>query len=488
MTAAELLEAALLCERQALPASPDQGGLLRLQGLLSRVRVVEDRGVPTLAISQVPRGYLLRVNPDFCERQVRCALDARLVIAHEVLHASKGHFRLRLEPHAGMRSLLNLSLDMLVNSYALALAVPGGEAPILGRLHSPTSFPEVLLVPLRLILAASAGADKVPPSALEPMPAFRAAVRADPSLRPAVRDAVARHLVQLGVVHADAFARACLRAGLDWPCAEDYWAVMRALFIAEFGDDPRARGVFLLGSHDTSDELAETRPVEVPEIAAGLDQAIRAVSAEGRTTPTASPEAVRRFCREVVAVLDNNSRSGPEPVRRVEAVTTPIPMPGRRDLAYLAAGIQPVLWHPRLSRTRAERRGVHVYLDVSGSTERSWPLFLGLTRALGRRLVLPAWAWSLGPPEPMTREDLQAGRFKTMGGTDFEPVVEHAIEQLGARRILVVTDGMFEVGPALPQRVKGAGLAITFALTLPLSFVEDDLAPIAERIFALPVP
>jgi hypothetical protein len=81
-------------------------------------------------------------------------------------------------------------------------------------------------------------------------------------------------------------------------------------------------------------------------------------------------------------------------------------------------------------------------------------------------LAEPAWAWSAGEPAALTREQIRRGEFETRYGTDFEPLLEHALRRR-FRRILVMTDGEFSVGPALVDRARRSSLEITFLLDDP---------------------
>ena len=431
------------------------GMMLQLRELLGEVQIVMDEATPTLSIEANRRGHVLRIGPDFVRRQVRSDSDARLLLAHELLHAVRGHLRVPQERHAGLRSLQNLCLDMLVNGSVLSWTDLDEHPGIFLRLYRASSFPECLLLP------PSDLADAID-SEVPEIPEWLGAVRAEvcgPGLAKILERDLGRHLAGLGVRHAEAFARGYTRGWLSFADPAGFWAQMKGLFVAEFGIDPEPVDVLLLGDH--SDDQPFGLPAEglAEQLALGEAKLAQAAPVEPSKGEVAS------FAAEVVTALDH-AEGGAVVAATLEQVTTPLPRPGRRDLPLLAAGLLPALWHPKVPRPRTERKGIHVYVDTSGSTITLCPMLFGLIRTLGDRLDLPVWAWSLGAPIPMTREDLDEGRFRSLGGTDFAPVVAHAAER-GFQRILVLTDGLFEAGPRLAAEVEDAELHITFALAGP---------------------
>lgn len=458
MNPEQLLELALEGpgEGYDLCGAPMVGCGLRLQGLLGGVRVVVDDDTPTLSIGHDRRGHVLRVGPAFCRLHVRTRADARLVIAHELLHAVRGHLRVAPERHRGLRGLQNLSLDILVNAAALQWALNDEHPEVLARLYAPRSFPGCLLLPPTDLLAALPGRW---PASLLGQGTARMAVREQPELARRAQDTVAQHLARLGVRHADAFARAYVRGWFDFPDPAGYWELMRGLFTAELGINPEPPGLLLVGEHGDGSGV-ETLSEEVLQQLRESEAWFGRVSVEAPTR-----DQIDRFCREVAGALDQ-SADGRTTSTSFASAPTPLPRPGRRDLPLLALGVLPAMWHPRLPVRTPRRGGLRVYVDVSGSMRQLAPVLFGLIRALGSQLELPAWAWSVGRPEPMDGDDLAAGRYRTRGGTDFAPVVAHAAERR-FQRILVLTDGLFQAGPRLAAHIEDANLHVTFALAGP---------------------
>jgi len=456
-----------------------EGGLpfgmaLQLHELLGDVRVVLDDDTPTLSIEASARGHVLRIGPSFVRRHVRSTADARLLLAHELLHAVRGHLRVSQERHPWLRSLQNLCLDVLVNSSALSWTALDEHPGLFLRLYRATSFPEVLLLPpVDLAGAIGSQAPEVP----EWLGAVRGELCGLPTLVKELERDLARHLAGLGVRHAEAFARGYTRGWLCFPDPAGYWAHMKGLFVAELGIDPEPIELLLLGDHSgapQSGTLAE-------ELAEQLSQAEAWL---GRVTPIQpTKQEIASFAAAVVTALDRADGGvalAPVPV----SITTPLPKPGRRDLPLLAAGLVPAMWHPRVPRPRRERKGLHVYVDTSGSMGQLGGVLFGLIGTLGDRLDLPVWAWSLGEPSPITREDLDEGRYRTRGGTDVAPVVEHAVER-GFERILVLTDGLFDTGPTIADAIEEAGLELTFVLAGPHGVRRREAVERLGRVFVL---
>jgi len=138
---ADLLSAALGEAR-----SVDSEVAATLLGFVQRATVCEDGETPTLSIAPDGLQYRVRANPDFCAEQVRDRRDALAVLAHELLHAFRGHFELPPVRDPFRRQLRNMALDVLVNAVVLARFVPRG-AGIFARLYPADAFPACLLRP-----------------------------------------------------------------------------------------------------------------------------------------------------------------------------------------------------------------------------------------------------------------------------------------------------------------------------------------------------
>lgn len=420
-----------------------------------KARIVEDPATPTLSIEPEGLRYRLRAGPDFCRDRLQDGRDALVVVAHELLHAFRGHFDLRPEHDPVRRDLQNLALDILVNAIVLANFVPRG-AGLFARLYPADAFPGCLLLPPRDLLESRARRD---PAAARLAGLDHAAIveawQPGSAQRPRLELAVEAHFTELERRCPGALARLYLDGWLLEQEPQGYWDRLRRLLEAELG---RRIGLppelILLGDHGDDG---------TPRVGGG-PPGIGALRATPSRVPPSRvpPKEARRFFARVRQLADDDP-SARTPGRRSVQERTVVPRSGRRELPALALGCPPPFYRWSREIDVDDNRGIHVYLDVSGSTSRVQALFLGLASTLGRSLAEPAWAWSAQGPLPITREELGEGLFRSYGGTDFDPVVAHALRK-GFRRLLVMTDGEFEVGVAMEDRVRRAGLEITFLL------------------------
>jgi hypothetical protein len=487
VTAAELL--ALAVEAAEARGDSFEGGTLSrlLMGL--RVRAMTDDSVPTVAIRADSDGYTLLANPIFCDAHVAGKpASALALVLHELLHILRGHLRMVAEPDERTRSWANLALDMQVNR--LVVASPEfraiGSPDIFSAVYDPMQFPENLLLPPADLGPATGSKSPWSQMSFEEL---IDAVRSEEVELQVVSD-VAGHLSRLDVRHAGAFARAYVRTWLtSFDAPEALVSRMKALFLAEFGDGGPSREIVLLGDHEGA--IAPpgglvARPV-VPALRNALEPRVKWQEARQERAARGKPSRAQleKFSRQVVVALEAGA-GGQDTRARRSTISTPIPSPGRRDLSLLAAGFLPAIWHPRKEVRRVRRAGLRVYVDTSGSMEERLPLLFALVHAIGERLVPPVWCWSLGEPVAVTLHDIAAGRYPTRGGTDIEPVIEHAVAVGGFKRLLVLTDGLFTVSPELARRVRDESLEITAVLPADYRWVQrGELESITRQIFVL---
>jgi len=129
-----------------------------------------------------------------------------------------------------------------------------------------------------------------------------------------------------------------------------------------------------------------------------------------------------------------------------------IPFPGRKEAFMLSCGWYPLFYpNPIIKRDFNDWR-VYVYIDVSGSTQQYWNILYGLILAVKDIIGLPVYGFS-NQVFPLTAEDIKHGIVKTTGGTDFDCIVKHAIENR-FKRILVITDGCMRITDTASQIAK----------------------------------
>jgi hypothetical protein len=473
---ADLLPSALTEAR-----SVDPEVAATLLGFAQRATVGEDDDTPTLSIAPEGLRYRVRVNPGFCAEQVRDRRDALAVLAHELLHAFRGHFELSPVRDPLRRQLQNMALDVGVNAVVWARFVPQG-AGIFARLYPAGQFPACLLRPPVDLLASLAPSDPTAArlaclSHAELVEVWQPGSAQRPRLELAFRD----HYAGLDRRHPDALARLHLDGWLLDQEPQGYWDRFRRLVEAELGrSDESLEEILLLGDHEAPHEVGRGLPGGPPGL--GALRAARQVVAPSKVPP----KEARRFFAQVRRLAEDDPTAR-TPGRRSVVLRSVVPRPGRRELAALALGKPPSFYRWTNTLDVDDAAGIRVYLDVSGSTSRVQALFLGLAATLGRALAEPAWAWSTGEPVPLTRDEIHRGEFRTRYGTDFAEVLEHALRRR-FRRLLVMTDGEFPIPPGIADRARRAALEVTFLLDDPSRSPFVDRAALEQLGTIIDVP
>jgi hypothetical protein len=417
---------------------------------LSAATVRADDGVGTACIQPASDGYVVYLSPTFCREELREPGDALVLIAHELLHALRGHFGLPTGHLLSETYLQNVVLDILVNAVVLrrVLFVPSS---LLGRSYSHDRFPSVLLLPPKDLLRKLAAEDGGAKALCEhDHGGLIACWRERGSTHVRLERVVTRQLRSLDVHRPDAVARLYLDGWLGIQEPAGYWQRARALLLG----DPRLMSMDLvfLGAHGQRDpRLSPLRGWDP----FGGEKAVREVA------PQASDHQIERFLREVrdAAVHSHQSRMtgvGIEPVRGI------MPAAGRSEMLHLATGHAPVFYTRRCAVVGDQQRGVHIYIDASGSTQVYQSLYLGLARALGRALIEPTWAFST---EVFAVNGLQLERVSltTTGGTTAKCLLRHALDN-HFRRIVVMTDGDFDGEGPEWNEAKKRGLGVVWVV------------------------
>jgi len=116
-----------------------------------------------------------------------------------------------------------------------------------------------------------------------------------------------------------------------------------------------------------------------------------------------------------------------------------LPFPRRKDIFLLSAGVTPILYDNVYLKKDFDEKSVHLYIDVSGSTEDYWGFVYGLILKLKDLIRFPVYGFST-KVVPLELEDIKNGQVVTTSGTDFNCIVEHAVIK-NFKKILIVTDG-----------------------------------------------
>jgi predicted metal-dependent peptidase len=104
----------------------------------------------------------------------------------------------------------------------------------------------------------------------------------------------------------------------------------------------------------------------------------------------------------------------------------------------LAVGIVPVIWRNKINDTKKKNLGIAVYVDVSGSMSGILPKVAGIIYSL-RKNIKKVFQFSNQIAETSI-EELGRGVIRSTGGTDFDCIIEHAVDK-GYEKIIIFGDG-----------------------------------------------
>lgn len=209
-------------------------------------------------------------------------------------------------------------------------------------------------------------------------------------------------------------------------------------------DEESVRHIVLLGSHgDQVDRLA-TGTVE--GMAEDLGRALENSGAAGKggslveffKKRIASAFAIKR------AVLRRYTTSRRldsfvAPYREQRTGVSPVPIsPSKRELVMLHAGVMPPHFRRPMVTERNQRKGLAVYLDVSGSVQEHLPRILGILARL-EDVLTGVFLFSTEVQE-IPFKQLLAGKITTTYGTSFDCVAASIVDR-GYGHAVIVTDG-----------------------------------------------
>jgi hypothetical protein len=144
-----------------------------------------------------------------------------------------------------------------------------------------------------------------------------------------------------------------------------------------------------------------------------------------------------------------------EEFRERHSIVSPIPLyPSKKDLVLLASGLLPLYFHNKLNRPKWKKKGIAIYLDVSGSVNDHLPEILGILRRLQNEIT-SVYQFSNEVVETSMRE-LARGKIKTTFGTSFDSVASSILENQYEKAV-VITDGYSSISADLQKRMKEKG-------------------------------
>jgi hypothetical protein len=125
--------------------------------------------------------------------------------------------------------------------------------------------------------------------------------------------------------------------------------------------------------------------------------------------------------------------------RRSRTSLSPLPLqPSKRDFVLLGAGIPPFHYHNARPRVETQKKGLAIYLDVSGSVNQHLPSIIATLRSLKDDLRTILLFSNKVVEMPFAK--LLKGKVDTTYGTDFDCIAQHIAEKRYDKAV-ILTDG-----------------------------------------------
>ncbi|MBL4844450.1 MAG: VWA domain-containing protein [Planctomycetes bacterium] len=456
--------------RDAWARSPELGWAL--SHLSGDCQVSYDPRVGTACIGRRGRRYRLRLDPSFLREELHCEDDLLFLLLHEVGHRLRGDLHRDVGRDPWERTLANVVADIQINAALWREHFPAG-VPLLERLYARPGLETLLLPPSLLLLRFAAGAGK------GHLRRFMSPGDIDGEARGELEQVAAFALktdlggdtdlgFRLGEWYADAW--------LDDDTQESLRLRLRKLLRSE------ASGCFsptLLGDH-RGREGGPSWPSGPWGKVFGREGGAGGEAEEDAVEVANTRRGLAELRLAILAALSlEEIGSGYDPSTQRPDV---VPSVDRRAALLLSQGVCPIFFRsPALDAKREELR-VRVYVDVSGSTGSAQPLIYGLLSQLSQVLQPPVHLFS-NEVSDISLAELAKGRRRTTWGTDFDCLLEHALEA-GYQRILVVTDGYASFKAEVAERVRKRGLRVFLLYTAPPGY--SPLEELAQASWTLP--
>ena len=368
-----------------------------------------DPGLPTACINA---NGVLRYNQEFVNRYVRTEADLFCLVFHELLHPAFGHFI------HGADELTNIACDAIINSVIANLFREESASGCLFEAFYPERGLSAILRPrsklsysryrrLYELLYPCHSSGRTRLSAGEVIQTLKALTPHEP-----------QQIVLLGSHAPMNDGGVDTREGMGWP-------------------DKITAGV--------SREILQA--IRSSGTSAGyFDNLIDLIVEVLKTKSTIREDLLLGYAtrKKLDSFFDEQQRP-----RRI---TSPFPLnPSRRDMVLLTAGIWPGLFRNRQPEVTQRRKGIAIYLDVSGSVNDHLPEILGVL-AHYRSRIGTVYQFSNRVAE-VSFDRLCSGRVHTTYGTDFDCVARSILEN-AYEQAVVITDGIASLTESHGQDLK----------------------------------
>lgn len=380
----------------------------------------------------IGRDGIIFVNEDFWQKHVETKTDAKILLLHETMHAMLHDTTKESRGDKDSHTLKNLAMDIRINAIVWAL-VDRPDNSILTRLYKNKEL-EGLLRPQSKYSSTSK---------------YK-------RMYDSLYQVVTRTIYGTPPQEYDHFKS-----------EESFRAAIKYLI----NDIPAARKILLIGSHGTEeqndadgqaahdmgyDEIIPVSSSELEEIKSTLKDQLKDYADKGlegglgstlfqqmiKVISSSMSLNVRTLANFSCAAKLNQIRSM-IPVQK--KITSVIPInPCARDMTMLASGYVPSLWKNKVERNKTETINLAIYLDVSGSVGKYLPKLLGIISSIHTG-IKKVFCFST-VVDPHSIAELKTGVLRTTGGTCFNCIIDHAVEN-NIDKFVIFTDGHANVSP-----------------------------------------
>lgn len=396
----------------------------------------------TFAVSDsVPTARIVNTDPvriefgqRFLDEELNDDRDFLFVLLHEIYHHVLGHLHHSKKDKVSRtyRNLANIAADMLVNRAVCNRYFPSG-VPLLARMYPDDELPALLLRP--------------PLKPLFPM-LGREREEIHRKMLVALKKMKASHTL-LGKVWSVYKAA--------WIYNAPYEVVLEQL-MELFGkiDSMNFMPILLIGDHEGIECPGGLPGFGGPEDRTGGiggDEQEEEVEPDPAQVDRTIASALRR------ALEVQSGRFSLDEPQRIPGVVC---VPGRRDSAFLAGGLFPVLYQagtPMFDPLRL----AHVYLDVSGSLDSMQARLFGILNSLRDHVADPVHQFSTKVAD-VSLAEFARGVKRTDGGTRFDCILVDAMARR-YKQIIVITDGYAEVSERVAAAFRTSRIALHLVLT-----------------------
>jgi hypothetical protein len=383
----------------------------------------------------IDKGGVVLVNKFFWRKNIKTKEDAKIVLIHELFHAILGdHLKLDSNMSEYDHYIANIAMDMRINA-AIIEAFSGNSYwgnNILARLYPKYGVMGLLR----------------PGSAYGSKNKFRLLYSSLYSSSGYHNQEAGDEVRVKNIFKNEESLRATLKILLPKP----KFTKGKAVFLGYHGRDDDKDGEKAAGaaggegneteeftglSDDLKDEIRQAIAGELSERIAHLP-GIGRHSFENIVNVIRSSRSLNMKALEKYACSAkiNKMKAFYSRPRRVSSVFPE--KPTNRDIALLASGHVPILWRNHKNHNSTVNKNVAIYLDVSGSVGAELPRILGVIAAM-RQNITTVFCFS-NEVHKHSIAEISSGQYITTGGTDFDCIIEHAVENR-IDKIIVFTDG-----------------------------------------------